>query len=846
VRGRFTTFALATIGALTAGALGIAVTLAASDPAVWPAWLRPFDRWGWWTVLALLLTAALLAAWQVIHQSSIAPPISGEPTAQVGDSGPVAGRDVAITGRQGPTAGRDVHAVTGGSGQTAGRDIIYVAGAPSGPTPDPTVLAKEVHWPTPDRTISNLPAPNQLFAGRQDLLARLSQELAAEGAMAVVQAKAVHGLGGVGKTHLVLEFAHRHAGDYDVVWWVTADLPATIPGQLAALARRLGIPEQAEQAETVVALLDELRQHNRWLLTFDNAEEPRDLRPYWPPGGGGHVLITSRNPNWAGLAPTVPIGVLARVEAIAFLKRRAGLDEQAANALAEALGDLPLALEQAAAYLEETSTSPSDYLALLQVRGPDLFALGQPATSEQTIATTWAVSLDRIRTTTPVAEDLLALCAFLGPDDLPRNLLVDHPEVLPTPLAAAVQDRLDFQQALAALRRYSLIAVTSDALSMHRLVQAVVRHRLNSDQEHQWAIAAARVVLAALPDDVHDFDAWPIAARLLPHVLTVTGNEVLAQTVPAVTVSLLNRASQYLVGRAEIPFAKPLAERALQMAEAELGARHPDTATSLYCLAIVLYHQGDLDHARILHERALAIREASLGADHLDTGLSLNDLAIVVDAQGDHDRARRLHERVLRIRETRRGPDHPHTASSLNNLGIVLYKQGDLDRPRILHERALTIREASLGRDHPYTAQSLMNLALVLAAQDDLDRARALLERALRINQARLGDQPETAGTLHNLALVVAAQGDFDRARTLEEQALAIRETRLGSEHLETASSLLTLALVLANQHDFDRARIHHERGLSVYEARLGPDHPQAVQIRQTFAEVMSEHGNGD
>jgi tetratricopeptide (TPR) repeat protein len=846
VRGRFTIFALATIGALTTGALGIAVTLVASDPAVWPAWLRPFDRWGWWIVLALLLTAALLAAWQVIHQAAIASPIPGEPTAQVDDSGPVAGRDVAITGGPGPTAGRDVNAVTGGAGQTAGRDIIYVAGAPSGPAPEPTVLATEVHWPTPDRTISNLPAPNQLFTGRQDVLTRLASELATKGTMAVVQAKAVHGLGGVGKTQLVLEHAHRHAGDYEVVWWVTADPPATISGQLVALARRLGFPEQVEQADTVVALFDELRQHNRWLLIFDNAEEPRDLRPYWPPGGAGHVLITSRNPNWAGLAPTVPIGVLARAEAIVFLKRRAGLEEQTANALAEALGDLPLALEQAAAYLEETGSSPSDYLSLLRERAPDLFALGRPASSEQTIATTWAVSLDRIRTTNPVAEDLLALCAFLGPDDLPRNLLSDHPEGLPAPLAAAVQDRLDFPQALAALRRYSLVTVTSDALSMHRLVQAVVRHRLNSDQEAQWAVAAARVVLAGLPEDVHDFDAWPIAARLLSHVLTVTGNQVVVQTVPAVTVSLLNRASQYLVGRAETRLAKPLAERALQIAEAELGAHHPDTATSLYCLAIVLYHQGDLDHARILHERALAIREATLGPDNLDTGLSLNDLAIVVDAQGDHDRARRLDERVLRIRETHLGPDHPHTASSLNNLGIVLFEQGDFDRARIPHERALAIREVRLGHDHPYTAQSLMNLALVLSAQDDLDQARTLLERALRVNQARLGDQPETASTLHNLALVVAAQGDLDRARTLEERALAILEARRGPEHLDTANSLLGLALILANQHDLDHARILHERGLSVYEAQLGPDHPKVAQGRQTFAEAMNELGDGD
>lgn len=196
-------------------------------------------------------------------------------------------------------------------------------------------------------------------------------------------------------------------------------------------------------------------------------------------------------------------------------------------------------------------------------------------------------------------------------------------------------DQLVFQQALGALRHYSLVAVTSDALSMHRLVQAVVRHHLDPDGEERWAVAAARVVLAGLPEDVNDFDAWPVAARLLPHILTVTAYHALAQAAPAVTVGLLNRASMYLTARAELQLAKSLAQHALEIAEAHLGADHPDTATSLYTLAIALQAQGNLADARTLHERALAIREAILGADHLDTGLSLNDLAIVVANQGD-------------------------------------------------------------------------------------------------------------------------------------------------------------------------------------------------------------------
>jgi hypothetical protein len=184
------------------------------------------------------------------------------------------------------------------------RDVHFHLPAPATPPAQPTTAA-QVRWPTRNRTLSNLSPRNPNFTGRDQLLHRLDHDLSAAEAAAVVQARALHGLGGVGKTHLVLEYAHRHASDYDLIWWITADQPAAIPGQLATLARRLGIPEHVEQAEAIAMLLDELRHHDRWLLVFDNAEDSRDLLPYWPPGGGGRVLITSRNPAWGGVAVTV-------------------------------------------------------------------------------------------------------------------------------------------------------------------------------------------------------------------------------------------------------------------------------------------------------------------------------------------------------------------------------------------------------------------------------------------------------------------------------------------------------------------------------------------------------------
>jgi hypothetical protein len=266
---------------------------------------------------------------------------------------------------------------------------------PTAPTSAPA-RADQVQWPTGGRTVSNLPPRNLVFTGRDDQLSLLRHRLSAASA-AIIQPLALHGLGGVGKTQVALEYAHRHISDYDLIWWLAAEQPATIPGQMVVLARRLGITEQTDQAETVQALWDELRHRDRWLLIFDNAEQPLDLRPWWPPDSG-RMLVTSRNPAWGGAGMPLPVDVLPRDQAIAFLARRLGsADPQALDQLADALGDLPLALEQAAAYLDETGAPVTEYLELLGDRAPELFTLGRPATTEQTIATTWSVALGHLR-----------------------------------------------------------------------------------------------------------------------------------------------------------------------------------------------------------------------------------------------------------------------------------------------------------------------------------------------------------------------------------------------------------------------------------------------------------------
>jgi tetratricopeptide (TPR) repeat protein len=576
--------------------------------------------------------------------------------------------------------------------------------------------------------------------------------LQAESAAAVVSTGALHGLGGVGKTQLALEFAHRFASDYDVTWWVPADEPTSATAALAALARRLGVEETTDQGEMVAGLFDQLRQRDRWLLVYDNAERPDRLEGLLPPGGGGHVLVTSRWGAWGGQATPFGLNVLARNESIAFLRKRTGSDDPAAlDELAELLGDLPLALEEAAAYLEETGEGVDEYLGLVRGRARELFGLEQPPADEhgdqRRVATVWSLSLERVHQEAPAAEALLSLCAFLAPE-IPRGLPREQPQVLPEELAKAVSDPLVYNQVLAVVGGYSLAAVSRTAVGVHRLVQAVIQARLGEEGERRWTEVAVRLLRERFPNDSGEVATWPECERLLPHALAVTGHAERLGMAGEQAGWLLDRASTYLRGRGQYSQARSIAERALEITEAALGPADPEVAWRCDTLGNGLHALGELEGARVQLERALAIGEATLGPDQPEVAVWLNDLGSVLQDLGELEGAQVQLERALEISETALGPDDPAVAVRRNNLGLVLRALGDLAGARVQFERALAIGEAVLGPDHPNLAVWRHNLGLVLQDLGDLAGAWVQLEQALVIGEATLGPDHPTVDTI--------------------------------------------------------------------------------------------------
>lgn len=522
-----------------------------------------------------------------------------------------------------------------------------------------------------------------------------------------------------------------------------------------------------------------------------------------------------------------------------FLCGRTGEDGAATDELADTLGDLPLALEQAAAYLEETGTSVRDYLRLLGEG--ELLGLGELTDHPDTVASTWALSLARAQTEAPAAKDLLALCAFLAADDIPRTLPVEHAQLLPEPLKEAATDRLAYNRVVGALGRYSLLTASQDSLAVHRLVQAWVRATLDQHTQRHWAAVAVQLVWAAFPPDTYDPATFPACARLLPHALAATNHASRLAADPEATAGLLTRLGAYLWRRAEPRQARQLFERALAILETRLGPDHPDVARSLNNIGNSLRGNGELPAARTYYERALPILKARLGPDHPDTARVLNNLGAVLGALGDLDAAREAHQRTQAILEAQLGPDHPDTVSNLDNLGLVLRRLGQLDAARDAHQRALAIREAQLGPDHPHRAHALSSLGSVAYQRGDLRVARTYYEQALDVYKARLGaDHPDTASTLANLANVLRDLGYLPAARAALERAQAIFEARLDPNHPDLVQTQASLQIVLDDLRDPDppTGRTPAAGALPLYEARVGSGNPLATTILSNPARI--------
>ena len=611
--------------------------------------------------------------------------------------------------------------------------------------------------------IWNIPhRENPNFTGREDLLARLRDSLISNQHAALTQA--IHGLGGVGKTQLAVEYAYRHEQDYALVWWVRAEEAATLAADYAALAGELNLPEKSakDQRTIIEAVRRYLEQNKNWLFIFDNAGNQAEVFEYLPRTSLGHVIITSRNPNWRGTASPLPVQVMEPSEAIDFLNKRTGhTDKIGAASLAETLGYLPLALEQAGAYIEQSTISYDEYLELFREYQHDLLKEGTPSLDyPDTVATTWNISFQQVQEASPEGANLLNLCAYLAPDDIPIELIQEGAPHLPESLARAVANPLLFNKTIAVLRCYSLVEREGDTLSVHRLVQVVTRDRMDEDAKKTWAETALRLIDDAFPSNITtDMRSWPICSRLLPHALDVDKHCRALNMILESAGSLLKQVGLYLQVRAKFVEAKEVFQRALRIDEEAYGSDHPEVATDVNLIGYVLELLGDLKGAKEHYERALKIGEEAYGANHPKVAIWVNNLGGALQSLGDLKGAKEHYERALKIDTMAYGPDHLSVARDVNNLGSVLESLGDLKGAKEHYERALKIDTVAYGSDHLSVARDVNNLGHVLESLGDLKGAKKHYVRALRIFTKYLGeDHPNTKIVKNNLEILESSK----------------------------------------------------------------------------------------
>ena len=707
---------------------------------------------------------------------------------------------------------------------------------------------------------------NPLFTGREGLLESLHERLAGEQAVALTQSYALHGLGGIGKTHLAVEYIYRYGLSYSAVFWIAAENAETILGSLMAIADLLQLPErqEADQQKLVVAVQRWLNTHNQWLLIWDNVEDLDLLQRFLPATRAGAMLLTTRRQALGTLAQGIELPTMSPEEGLLLLLRRAKLldaqasleqmqrlaqkmptEYKAAKRLVAETDGLPLALDQAGAYLEETSCSVADYLQLFERRRRQLLARrgGAASSHPASVVATWSLSFEQVEQASPLAADLLRMSAFVHPEAIPEELLTQ---------AARSEgeegediDRLLLHEALGTLSAYSLLRRQTEerTYAMHRLVQAVLRESMQEGLKKQWAERAVDLLNELFPDG-REYETWGQCERLVSHALVCADHPILLGEEHLALASLLYKAAMYLFWRGQYAQAEPLYQRALAIRERSLGPEHLDVAETLHYLAALYFLWGKYAQAEPLYQRAWHIWEQSLGPEHLNVVKSLNNLGIMYREQGRYAQAEPLLQRALTIREQNRGAEHPDMVNALYNLASLYREQGRYAQAEPLFQRALHIWEQNRGPEHPDVGYPLCGLAELYREQGRYTASESLFQRALRTWEQGLGSEhPLMAYPLNGLAELYREQGRYAQAEPLYQHALHICEQSGKSEHPEMATSLYGLGELYREQGQYEQAEPLYQRALYICEQSLGPEHPDVATSLHGLGELYREQG---
>lgn len=705
---------------------------------------------------------------------------------------------------------------------------------------------------------------NPFFAGHEEDLQHLHEVLSTQQNIVRGYAYALCGMGGIGKTQLAVEYAYRHFADYSAIFWLVGETVESMIAGLLTLADVLSLPEKKERDEekTVAAVLRWLNTHRDWLLIVDNVEDYTKIKSMLPVARQGALLFTTRLQTLGTLAQSIEVQPFPLEEATQFLLRRSGyLKEQelpdfllsedyaAARELASAMDGLPLALDQAGAYIEETRCGMQEFLQLYQTYTVQLLReRDERSEHPPSVVSTFALSFERLLQKNSEATELLILCCFLAPDAIPEQMIVQGASLLGDLLQPSVSHPLRWNAMLRDLLSYSLIRrhASSKMLSVHRLVQAVLRDRLDEEMRREWTERVSLLVDHSFAGDLlrRDIQQWFWYEKVLPHVLQCISLGEQEQVIGPVFKSLLSKAALYLKERVRYAEAGPLFQKLYTLQEREWGTEHVETAVILTEQASLLLEQGRPQQAQELYQRSFSILERDLVEDDLRLAEPLFGLARIYRDTGKFQEAIDLYERAQRLREQHLGSAHPDVATLLNSLAMLYENLGEYDKAESLFTRAKDIFEQELGPGHPEVSGVLTNLANLYSEQGQHEKAVVISQQVLRMEEEIWGfHHPNIAFLLNNMAGTYYFQGKLEEAEFLAQRALLIREQSFGLVHPDVAYTLHILANIYERQKRYAEAEQVAERSLSICEQSNGLDSHDAALHMNTLAAIYIVQG---
>ena len=787
--------------------------------------------------------------------------------------------------------------------------MVSAWSSPTSQSHSPISALTERAWPivaTPPEDSSviwNVPyRRNTFFTGREQVLTLLHDTFYS--GKVATQTQAVSGLGGIGKTHIAAEYAHRYHSKYQVILWVRGDTREKMLSDIAALATMLNLKEQHEQElnHVIEAVRSWLRKNTKWLLIIDNIEDLKFVRTILPSMARGHILLTTRTQTTGNIAQRIDLEKMTLEEGALFLLRRTKIlaqdaslqdastaDCQRAKAIAEVLDGLPLALDQAGAYIEESGCNLSNYLyryqagrmKLLGMRGG--FDIDHPAS----VTATFSYSFEKIEKISPTAVELLRFCAFLHLDAIPEELIIRGATELGPTLQPVATDPFSLDETIVTLRKFSLVRRNSgtNMLSMHRLVQAVLQDRMCEKTRRIWAERTVRAINLAMPD-VSEFLMWqrcqqymphvqhcvalieewkivsPEAARLLEqagvylqvqaqftqaYVLFERASDVctlLAEARPAATVASLSHLFWHHYYQGQYALAEQPIRKALKLLQQTPGTDQQPLAACLGAVAYLSYQQGKYSQAEDYFLQALAIYEKRVGLQHPSVVCTFSGLGNVYLVLAKYDRAEKFFWDALNIWQQMPEPQHPLMCASLNSLAQLSIAQGKYAQAELYLQQERAHLEQTLHPLHPALAYSLNDWASLYMAQGKYHQVEPLLRQSLTILEQTVGLQHPIAGrTLDTLGRFSYLQGKYTTAEQFFQRAQRIREQALGVEHLDVLTTINNLADVYMKQSKRSVAEELYKDVLAARTRILGAEHPAVAQTLHSMAQLFYIHG---